>query len=69
MIQSERDLTHIDPDDVQNPVGLLQELMQKNGLTVPEYVPGPETAPPFTHTVKLANGQSCTGQGMGLNQG
>ena len=64
--ESERDLGSIDPDEVQNPVGLLQELMQKNGLAIPEYTAGSETAPPFTHTVKLpASGQSCTGQGMG----
>lgn len=62
--ESERDLGSIDPDEVQNPVGLLQELMQKNGLAIPEYTAGSETAPPFTHTVKLpASGQSCTGQG------
>ena len=58
------DLSTMQPDDISNPVGLLQEFMQKNGLVIPEYVPGAETCPPFSWQVKLPNtGQTCTGIG------
>ena len=62
--QQTHDLSVMQPDEISNPVGLLQELMQKNGLAIPEYVPGEETCPPFSWQVKLPHtGQTCTGIG------
>ena len=62
--QQSHDLSVMQPDEISNPVGLLQELMQKNGLAIPEYVPGDETCPPFSWQVKLPHtGQTSTGIG------
>jgi len=58
------DVSEVEPKDCLNPVGLLQELMQKNGLQTPEYTPGGEACPPFSWHVRLPHtGQSCTASG------
>jgi len=58
------DVSEVEPKDCLNPVGLLQELMQKNGLQTPEYKSGGEACPPFSWHVRLPHtGQSCTASG------
>ena len=67
-IPDPHDLSGVEPSSIRNPVGYLQELMQKNGLEMPDYSPGNELVAPFSHTVKIpATGQTCTGQGQGHN--
>ena len=57
-------MSEVEPEECLNPVGLLQELMQKNGLPTPEYTPGNEGCPPFSWHVRLPHtGQSCTASG------
>ena len=51
---STNSLSSIDPQGISNPVGFLQEQMQRHGFQMPEYrTTEPTTSHPFTQTVVL----------------
>jgi len=67
---STNSLSSIDPQGISNPVGFLQEQMQRHGFQMPEYrTTEPTTSHPFTQTVVLPSFNiSVAGHGVKKNE-
>ena len=59
------DLTKVDFEKINNPVGYLQEFIQKRGTSMPIYHLGTETSSPFSCTVTLPSDSPATARGYG----
>ena len=47
------DLRKVNLDDVRNPIGFLQEYLQKRGESLPVYTPKEDRRPPFSYKVQI----------------
>ena len=58
------DLTKLCLEDINNPVGYLQELLQKTSASLPLYSSGSETSSPFSCSVTLT-AENISAHGFG----
>ena len=58
------DLTKLSLEEINNPVGYLQELLQKTSASLPLYSHGSETSSPFSCSVTL-NAENISAHGFG----